>query len=269
MQLKSGLVLAAMLLALGLAACKHSPGIIKYPTQMNNLKDAPHESKLEDKQAGAQTLTQLAAAYMKQNDLKDAEVTLHKAIAFDDKYVPAHTMLAILEWHIGRLQDADKAFRAAIAIDPSSGDTNNNYGQFLCSQGKQDDAVRYFKRALADPFYKYPATANTNAGTCLLKGNDFAGAEPYLGKALELDSNYGPALLAMAELDYRKGDAFHARGYLQRFEGAGSATPESLLLGYQIATRLGDKETATSYSSRLQDQFPNSSQAKSMGSSSQ
>jgi type IV pilus assembly protein PilF len=269
MQLKSGLVLAVMLLALGLAACKHDPGIIKYPTQMNNLKNAPHDTKLQDKRAAAQTHTQLAEAYMKQNDLKEAEVALHRAIGFDGKYVPARTMLAILEWHIGRLQDADKDFRDAIAIDPSRGDSNNNYGQFLCAQDKQKEAIRYFQRALADPFYKYPATANTNAGTCLLKGNDFAGAEPYLSKALELDSNYGPALLAMADLDYRKGNAFDARGYLQRFEGAGSATPESLLLGYQIATRLGDKETATSYSTRLQDQFPNSSQAKSMGNSSQ
>ncbi|HET7930131.1 MAG TPA: type IV pilus biogenesis/stability protein PilW [Rhodanobacteraceae bacterium] len=269
MQLKTGLLFAAMALTLGLAACKHNPGIIKYPTPMSNLKNSPHESKAEDKQHAAQVHTQLAAAYMKQNDLKEAEVALHKAIGFDDKYIPAHTMLAILEWHIGRLQDADKEFRGAIAIDPSNGDTNNNYGQFLCAQDKQKDALRYFQRALADPFYKYPATANTNAGNCLLKGNDYAGAEPYLSKALELDSNYGPALLAMAELDYRKGDAFHARGYLQRFEGAGSATPESLLLGYQIATRLGDKETATSYSTRLQDQFPNSAQAKSMGSASQ
>jgi type IV pilus assembly protein PilF len=104
---------------------------------------------------------------------------------------------------------------------------------------------------------------------CLLNDNDYAGAEPYLGKALEIDSSYGPALLAMAELDYRKGDAFRARGYLQQFEAAGQATPDSLLLGYRIATRLGDKETAANYSSRLQDQFPNSAQAKSLDGSSQ
>ncbi|HXE66746.1 MAG TPA: type IV pilus biogenesis/stability protein PilW, partial [Rhodanobacteraceae bacterium] len=58
--------------------------------------------------------------------------------------------------------------------------------------------------------------------------------------------------------------AFEARGYMQRFESAGQATPQSLLLGYQIATRLGDKDMATNYSNRLQDQFPNSSQAQSL-----
>ena len=266
---KSVLVAAAMALVLGLGACKHDPGIIKYPTPMNNLKQAPRDSPNEDKQSAAQTHTQLAVAYMGQNNLKDAETALHKALGFDDKYIPAHTMLAILDWRINRLQDADKEFRAAIALDPSNGDTNNNYGKFLCETGRQQDAMRYFKRALADPFYKTPAVANANAGTCLLKAKDYPGAEGYLHKALEIDPNYSTALLAMADLDYSKGDAFKARGYLQQFEAAGKATPDSLLLGYRIATRLGDKETAANYSSRLQDQFPNSTQAQSLDGSRQ
>ncbi|HJR14764.1 MAG TPA: type IV pilus biogenesis/stability protein PilW [Rhodanobacteraceae bacterium] len=266
---KSVFVAAAMALALGLGACKHDPGIIKYPTPMNNLKQAPRDSANENKQSAAQTHTQLAVAYMGQNNLKDAETALRKALDFDDKYIPAHTMLAILDWRINRLQDADKEFRAAIALDPSNGDTNNNYGKFLCETGKQQDAMRYFKRALTDPFYKTPAVANANAGACLLKANDYPGAEGYLHKALEIDPNYSTALLAMADLDYSKGDAFKARGYLQQFEAAGKATPDSLLLGYRIATRLGDKETAANYSSRLQDQFPNSTQAQSLDGSSQ
>lgn len=266
---KSWLVIAAMTLAFGLAACKHDNGIIKYPGASNGLKNMPSDTAQQDKQAAAQTHTQLAAAYMKQGDLKDAEETLHKALGFDDKYIPAHTMLAILNWRIDRLPDADKEFRAAISIDPSNGDTNNNYGQFLCQTGKRTDAIRYFKRALADPFYKTPALANANAGSCLLQGNDYAGAEPYLRKALELNPGFSAALLSMAMLDYRKGEAFQARGYLQRFESAGQATAESLLLGYQIATRLGDKGSAANYSSRLQDQYPNSTQAQSLNGSSQ
>jgi type IV pilus assembly protein PilF len=266
---KPVLVSAAMALVFGLAACRHDPAIIDYPTPMTNLKQAPHDTTKEDKQAAAQTHTQLAVAYMGRNNLKDAETALHKALSFDDKYIPAHTMLAILDWRINRLQDADKEFRAAIALDPTNGDTNNNYGKFLCETGKQPQARGYFKRALADPFYKTPAVASTNAGKCLLKSDDYAGAEPYLHKALEIDSSDGAALLAMAELDYRKGDAFQARGYLQQFEAAAKATPDSLLLGYRIATRLGDKETAANYSSRLQDQFPNSTQAQSLDGSSQ
>lgn len=262
-------VLVVVAIALGLAACKHDPGIIKVPTPLSNIRNPPSDTAQQDKQSAAQTHTQLAAAYMGRNQLKDAETALNKAVGFDNKYVPAHTMLAILDWRIGRLQDADKEFRTAISLDPSNGDTNNNYGKFLCEHGKQQDAMRYFKHALADPFYKTPVVANTNAGMCMLKGNDYAGAEPYLHKALEIDANYGAALLAMAQLDYQKGDAFAARGYLQRFESAGQATPGSLMLGYRIATRLGDKGTAANYSSRLLDQFPNSTQAQSLDGSSQ
>jgi type IV pilus assembly protein PilF len=269
MQRKSCLVLAVMIAALGLGACRRDPGIIKYPTPLNNLKQAPHDTTQEDKEAAAQTHTQLAMAYMAQDNLREAEDALHKALSFDDKYIPAHTMLAVLDWRINHLQDADSEFRAAIALEPGNGDTNNNYGKFLCAQGKQQEAMRYFQRALADPFYKTPALADVNAGECLMTTHDYTGAEPYLHKALEIDPDYGMGLLAMARLDYQKGDAFHARGYLQRFEAAGQATPDSLLLGYQIATRLGDKDAATSYSNRLQDQFPNSSQAQSLSGSSQ
>ncbi|HEX7326821.1 MAG TPA: type IV pilus biogenesis/stability protein PilW [Rhodanobacteraceae bacterium] len=264
MQRKAYYVVGAMLLALGLTACKHNPGIIKYPTPMTNLKQAPHDTAKEDKRAAAQTHTQLAAAYMRQNHLKEAEAALHKAIGFDDKFVPAYTLLGILDWRINRIADADKQFRAAVALDPANGDTNNNYGKFLCAQGKPQDAMHYFKQALADPFYKTPALANTNAGECLTKSGSYAQASPYLHKALEMDPNFQPALLAMADLDYREGRAFQARGYLQRFETTGQATPESLLLGYDIATRLGDRATATNYSNRLQDQFPNSTQAQSL-----
>lgn len=262
------LILFVSAIVLGLGACKHNPGIIKYPSQMSNLKNAPHDTAKQDKIAAAQTHTQLAAAYMNQNKLKEAETALHKALNFDESYIPAHTMLAILSWRIDRPQEADKEFRAAIALDPTNGDTNNNYGQFLCKTGKPQEAMGYFQRALADPFYKTPALANTNAGSCLLQGGNYAGAEPYLGKALQIDPQFAPALLAMADLDYRKGDAFQARGYLQRFEAGGQATADSLLLGYQIATRLGDRGDASNYANRLQNQFPGSTQAQSLDGSS-
>ena len=268
MQRKSFLVLTAMLLTLALAACKHDPGIIKYPSPMGSLKQAPHDTSKEDKQSAAQTHTQLAAVYMGQNHLKEAETALNKALGFDDKYIPAHTLLAILYWRINRMPEADQQFRKALALDPSNGDSNNNYGKFLCERGNRPEAMKYFTRALADPFYKTPEVANTNAGACQLKFKDYAAAAPYLHKALEIQPRYGPALLDMAQLDLDMNKAFEARGYMQRFETAGQATPRSLLLGYEIANRLGDKDMATSYSNRLQDQFPNSSQAQALNGSS-
>lgn len=50
--------------------------------------------------------------------------------------------------------DNDKAqsmLKKALAIDPNTIDANYFYGDFLATQGKQQQAVAYFKRALAIP----------------------------------------------------------------------------------------------------------------------
>src|SRR5579875_1722621 len=130
------LMVVLVVAALMLGACKQNPGIIKYDTGMNNLKQEPRDTSKEDKQAAAQTHTQLAAVYMGQGHLKEAQQALEKALNFDRSYIPAHTMLAILDWRIHRLDDADREFRAAIALDPGHGDTNNNYGKFLCEHDR-------------------------------------------------------------------------------------------------------------------------------------
>jgi type IV pilus assembly protein PilF len=261
--------LAFVALATTMGACSHNPQIIKYDTGVNNLKNEPHDTAKEDKQAAAQTHTQLAAMYMAQGHLKEAYDTLHKALGFDSKYIPAHTMLAILSERIHRPQEADSEYRQAIALDPSNGDTNNNYGVFLCKHGKQQEAMSHFKHALADPFYKTPAWADTNAGKCLMRNQDYSGAVNYLRKALALEPDYPDALISMARTLYHQGDAFHARGFLQRYESGGKATPDSLLLGYEIESRLGDKDAARTYSDRLQDQYPYSDQAKQLNGSRQ
>ena len=131
--LKLTLVVAAMLLALGLNACKRQPGIIKVPNQLNTLKNAPSDTSQQDKQAAAQTHTQLAAAYMQDGHLKEAETALHKAIGFDDKYIPAHTMLAIrtactpLQFGVPRLPDDPDA---RPQTNPRSPDAQSWFGPF-------------------------------------------------------------------------------------------------------------------------------------------
>ena len=256
------------MLMLLVGACSRNQ-IIQVNNGASDLKNAPEESKQDQNLDAAQIQTQLSAVLMQQGNYKDAYDHLQKAIQFDSKYVTAHTVLAILYEQTKQLPKAESEYRTAASINPKDGDANNNLGSFLCRQGRGKEGMEYLQRALADPYYKTPATADANAGACLAGMGDRAGAETYLRKALEIDASYPDALYQMAHLQYVNGDAFRARGFLQRFEAKGQATPDSLLLGYQIETRLGNAEAAQDYANRLSAQFPDSEQTQSLAGRSQ
>jgi type IV pilus assembly protein PilF len=260
--------LAILTLLASAAGCSRNQ-IIKVDNGVGDLKNAPEESKQDEKLDAAQVQTQLAAALMQQGNMKESYDHLQKAVAFDDKYVPAHTMLAILYEHTNQLPQAEREYRTALSVDPRDGGTNNNLGFFLCHHGQNKEGMEYLKRALADPYYGTPAKADVNAGACLADMGDRAGAEAYLRKALEIDPKSSDALYEMAHLQYANGDAFRARGFLQRFEAQGQATPDSLLLGYEIETRLGDADAARNYANRLNTQFPDSEQVQTLAGRSQ
>ena len=261
-------VIVLLVLALGVGACSRNQ-IIKVNNGVSDLKNAPEESKQDEKLDAAQIQTQLGAALMQQGNMKEALDHLQKAIGFDDKYVPAHTMLAILYEHTNQIPQAEREYRVALSVDPKDGGANNNLGYFLCHHGQGKEGMEYLKRALADPYYGTPAKANVNAGACLADMGDRGDAETYLRKALEIDPKDADALYEMARLQYANGDAFRARGFLQRFEAQGQATPDSLLLGYQIETRLGDADAARNYANRLSTQFPDSEQVRTLAGRSQ
>lgn len=209
----------------------------------------------------AETNTALGRSYMERGQAEIALEKLKRAVANDKTYAPAHTMLGVLYESLGMKEEAGKEYRLAVNYDPEDGDVNNNYAAFLCSTGKGEEADRYFEAAFKDPFYSTPEIAYANAGLCALRVNDLDKAERYLRQSLEYNVEISAALLAMSNLNYRKGEYLNARAFLQRYESAEKKTAESLLLGYQIERALADQTAAADYKRQLQDQFPDSAQA--------
>ncbi len=243
-RVKSGLVL---LLCLLLTACA-SGGETKTG------------GKSEARKA-AETNTALGRQYL---DRKQYEVSLEKlkrAVALDNTYAPAHTLLGVLYETIGEMNKAGEEYKLAVRYDPENGDVNNNYAVFLCGQGQYKEASRHFDTALKDPFYTTKYVAAGNAGLCALSNNDLDRAELYLRQSLEYDNKYAPALLPMAQVSYRKEDYLRARAFLQRFESVSEINSESLYLGYLIESKLGDGKAASQYRENLMDRFPGSTEA--------
>ena len=238
-----------------MAGCATNPGATSYK--------APGSGENPRTEA-ARVNTELGQKYLSQGKFELALEKLQRALANDPRYVDAHTVIAVLYESIGNDKLAEEHYRRATQLKPNAGDENNNYGRFLCKTGRYSESTAYFQRAVADPFYKTPSVAMTNAGTCALKGGNLEVAEQQLRAALDRDPDSGVALFQMANTLYQKQDFFRARAFMQRFEARGENNAESLMLARNIELRLGNSTTAQEYTKRLRRDFPESEQARAL-----
>jgi type IV pilus assembly protein PilF len=126
------------------------------------------------------------------------------------------------------------------------------------------EALGYFTKAEADPFYQTPDVALTNQGVCQLQINDRANAEVSLRAAVKRNPSNPSALLQLTNLLYLNQRYFDASAFMQRFDALGQPSPDSLKLGYEIESHLGNTDAAQNYSKRLLSQFPDSEQAQAL-----
>jgi len=121
----------------------------------------------------------------------------------------------------------------------------------------------YFQAALKDPLYNSPERAMHNAGVCAAKSGDAATAEAQFRAALQRQPQYGPSLLALAELVFSQGRVREADALLVRHMQVMQASgADALLLGVRIARATGDKTAETSYVQQLRRRFPDSPQTR-------
>ena len=205
---------------------------------------------------------QLGSFFLQKGEYEFALDKLNKALAIDPNYAPAHTVLGTLYERIGQQENAGVHYLRAAELGPNDGDTQNNYGTWLCLHGQGDKAEPYFQSAINNPFYRTPGVALTNAGSCMLSIGKTEKGETYLRKALEYQPDNINALYLLADNQYRKGNYFGARAFLQRYEAVGETTPTSLMLGYFVEKELGDSKSVSRYQSEILRRFPDSPEAK-------
>jgi type IV pilus assembly protein PilF len=253
-------ILAAAGFALG--ACS-SQQIMPAPQSSTT---APTTGKTErTPQESAAIWVQLGQHYLELGKLEVAREDLQKALKFDPKSVDAHTVLATLYDRVGDQTSAEEHYRQAADLAPTSGANNNNYALYLCKLGRFADAQKRFDVAKADGFYERRDLVYLNSGTCLLlaKGSIDA-AESDFQRAVELNPKNAQALYQLASVLYQKADYFRARAFIQRFDALDQPSPDALLLARNIEIKLDNPGAARDYAKRLQEQFPESSQSRSL-----
>jgi type IV pilus assembly protein PilF len=185
-----------------------------------------------------------------------AEAQARAALKVDADSADAYTLLALIEERRGNGELAGEHYRKATALAPTAGAALNNYGVWLCRNGRAQESLAWFDRALADRRYATPASALANAGACAGMAGQYDRVERDLRAALSLDPENAVALEAMAEHQFRNGRYLEARAFSERRLGSAPADASALLLASQIEDKLGDKAAAARYVQRLRTEFP-------------
>ena len=102
----------------------------------------------------------------------------------------------------------------------------------------------------------------TNMGTCAKRSGNSSKAEGDFQRALEINPTFGPALAAMAELEYSRGSYKSARSFLDRYFKAARPTPQVLLLAVRVERKLGSKKRSRTYAQLLKKSYPRSLEAR-------
>lgn len=208
---------------------------------------------------------QLGIGYLQQNDFELANDKLSKALRQDSDSAPAHNAFAILQDRLLQTEKAEYHYKKATTLDPENSQAANNYGAFLCRHGRELESEKYFMQALKNPLYSTPEFAYTNAALCLLQvgeARETEKAKEYLGKAIAAKSDFGPALLSMAQLLFDQGEYVAAKFYLDRFHLVAKPTARSLWLAVRNTLQIDGQGDVTELAQRLGNEFPDSEEYK-------
>jgi len=218
-------------------------------------------SKGKNEKASAVNV-QLGIGYLQQNKLELASEKLSKALRQDPNSASAHNAYAILQDRLLQVDKAEFHYRKATELDSKDSQANNNFGAFLCRNGRELESEKYFIRAVDNPLYSTPEYAYSNAAICLLKVDQRDKAREYLRKALAAKADFSAALLTMGELLFSEGEHDNARLYLDRYHLSAQASAKSLWLSIRNALELDSDGDVTELAQRLADEFPESQEYK-------
>lgn len=215
-----------------------------------------------DPAEAAQLNYQLGARYYRNGQYEVARDRLLLAVQLDPSLATAYSTLGLVYEGLGNPRLATEAYEEAVRKAPRDHHVQNTYAVFLCRQRDFDEAADHFRRAAEMSDNDDAEMTLTNAGVCLASKPDYAQAEVFFRRALEVSPGYGEALLQLSLLKHEEQEDLVARAFLQRYLGSNIATPGVLYLGVEIERALGDDRAREDLENQILREFPASAEAR-------
>lgn len=220
--------------------------------------ELPTSSDQTDNQKRSRIRLQLAIGYYEQRQMPVALDEIKQALQADPDSADAYSVRALIYMEMGEIRLAEENFLRAIKLAPNNPDMSNNYGWFLCQNGREREALAYFDATLKNKAYQSPWKALHNAGVCSLKLKDAVAAERFFVQAFQFDPGNLLTSTNLAKIYYDRGDYERARFYIGRVIKADVMNPDVLWLAIKSEHKLGDRAAEASLATQLRRRHPNS-----------
>lgn len=219
------------------------------------LKTSSDQTDIQ-KRAGIRL--QLAVGYYEQRQFPVALDEIKQALLADVNFADAYGVRALIYMEMGETRLAEDNFLRAISLAPNNPDFSNNYGWFLCQNGRENQSIIQFEAALKNRAYQSPEKALNNAGVCSLKMKNLDAALRYFTESFRYDPGNMATNTNLARIYYERRDYQRARFYVDRVIKANMLSADVLWLAIKIEHKLGDKIIEVSLGTQLRRRHPGS-----------
>lgn len=213
--------LAFCVLALVAAGCATAP-------------QTPEVTRLQ-----AQAVYERGLVHWREGQPSLALAALREAVSLDPQKAQFRDSLGLLYLQLGRPDLARPEFEGAAEADPQYADAIFHLGTALAEQGKWEEAVGAYRRAIALPRLTTPDLAHQNMGLALFHLGRHREAEEALRFALHLDPQLQAAYYSLGLVLAAERRREEARAAFHRARELGADSPFGQAAGQQLK-RLGE-----------------------------
>lgn len=224
----------------------------------------PGGTKTSDKAAAYENYSRLGFEYLQVGDTVNAKTAFNRSIELKSGYAQAYNGLALAFQLEGDTQLAEDYFRKATKLEPDSAMMHNNFGAFLFSLGRFEEACSVLARATEDPFYQRRAQAFENLGRCYQNINRIDAAKHAFKRALQVSSSGRPvSLVELADINLAENNLIEAERNFNRFlvfveNRQVEHYAKSLWVGIRISRQANNYNRAAAYALILKNLYPDS-----------
>ncbi|GLS89769.1 type IV pilus biogenesis/stability protein PilW [Psychromonas marina] len=214
-----------------------------------------------DPKGASETRIKLALVYLRKDDMQSAKQNLDKALEYQPNSANVLRIFAYYYQRVNENETAEEYYKKSLRIDSKNADTYNNYGTFLCSLTRYEEAEKAFLKAVDQTTYTGVANTYENAAVCAEQAMATEKAIFYYQYALSHNPNKSYINLSLAKLNIDKQDYSAARLNLFNYQKQSKTSAESLWQWIRLSYATQKGASLSKYAGQLLEQFPDSQRA--------